>query len=117
MSAIISDALKSVSDPLIPFITRPEDFTTVQIRHDSLLEFGKLIRAVKITNNDPLANVTVRTQSPSNVLITVDPSSELIIEGWTSYLEINPNGVSGTGQIEMDLVSSEDAYKAGTKLR
>lgn len=111
MSAINSGMLKSVSDPFIPFITRVEDFTTAQIRHDSLLEFAMLIKKIKITNDDALANVTVRTDSPSNSLITIDPNSELVISGWTSYLEINPNAVSGSGQIEFDLVQSKDAYK------
>lgn len=117
MSAIISDALKAVSDPLIPFITRPENFTTAQIRHDSLLEFGRLIKAIKITNNDAIASVLVRTQSPSNNTVSVDPNSELIIREWTSFLQIIPDAVTGSGQIEFDLVKSEDAYKQGTRLR
>lgn len=111
MSAIDTGSLKSASDPLIPFITRLETVGTAQIRHDSLLEWGLLIKSVKITNNDTLAVLTVRTNSPSNGLISVDPASELVIEEWTSYLELNPNAVSGVGQIEIDLVQSKDARK------
>ena len=28
-------------------------------------------------------------------------------EGWTSYIEVNPNGVSGQGVLEVDLVPRE----------
>lgn len=111
MSAIDSDSLKSASDPLIPFITRIENFTTAPIRHDTLLEFGLLVKSIKITNNDNLATMTIKTMSPSNNSITIDPSTELTLEEWTSFLEVVPNAVTGTGQIEMNLTSSKEARK------
>lgn len=109
MSAINPEVLKSPSDPSIPFFTRPENFTTSQLRHDTLLEFSQIIKSFKIVNNDIVNNVTFRTQSPSNILRTVDPGSELSVDEWTSYIEINPNGATGTGQIEMDLTDLENA--------
>lgn len=111
MSAIDTDSLKSASDPLLPFITRIENFTTAPLRHDSLLEFGYLIKSVKVTNNDNLATLTLRTISPSNNTITVDPSTELTLDEWTSFIEIVPNAVTGNGQIEMNLVTSKEARK------
>lgn len=109
MSAINPEELKSASDPNIPFFTFPENFTINQLRHDTLIEFGQIIKSLKIINNDNLAVVTFRTQSPSGLLRTVDPASELSIDEWTSYLEINPNGVSGNGQIELDMVELNNA--------
>lgn len=109
MSAVNSEVLKSASDPNIPFFTRPENFTIAQLRRDSLPEFGKLIKALKVINNDSLANVTVRLQSPSAPLQTIPPSSDQTFIGWTSYIEINPDPASGSGQIEIDLVDLSDA--------
>lgn len=110
MSAIDSSRLKSASDEKIPFLSRPEVIGITQIRHDTLLEFGKLTQRIKIVNDDNLNNLTYRTQSPSNVLRTVPPNSDETIEEWTSYIEINPDPASGAGVLEMDLVNSEDAY-------
>jgi len=111
MSSINPDELKSPSDLSIPFLTRPLGFTITQIRIDSLQEFGKLIKSFKIVNDDALSNVTYRTQSPSGTLRTIPPNSDDSADEWTSYLEINPNAVSGTGSFEIDLVNINDAKK------
>ena len=111
MSAIDTDTLKSASDLNIIFDTRPEVIALLQIRHDSLLEFGRLIKTTKIVNEDGLNNITYRTKSPSAPLRTVPPNSDETIEEWTSYLEINPNPVTGDGLLEMDLVLLKDARK------
>lgn len=78
-----------------------------------MLQFGQLCRGIRIINNDSLANVTYRTQSPSAPLRTVPPSSDETIEGWTSYIEINPDPVSGDGIVEIDLVPMQYAKKSG----
>lgn len=113
MSAINTGSLKSVSDPLISFITKNENIGTSQIRHDTLLEFAKITKAIKIVNNDVANNITYRTNSPSDVLKTVPPNSDEIVEGWTSYIEINPNAVTGSGSLEIDLVDPKEAYING----
>ena len=109
MSAINPQGLKSASDPIIPFVTRPEVIALAQIRHDSLLEFSRYIKVTRIVNDDAVNPITYRTQSPSNVLKSVPPSSDETIEEWTSYLEINPNAVTGAGILEMDLVEPKNA--------
>ena len=111
MSAINPDELKSAADPLISFITRPETILTVQIRHDALLEFGRIIKSIKIVNNDGVNDITYRTISPSNLLRTVPPNSDETVDEWTSYLEINPDAITGSGSLEMDLVQMKDARK------
>jgi hypothetical protein len=111
MSAINSGAFKSASNPLIPFITRVETIGIAQIRHDALLEFTLNIKSIKIINNDNLNPITYRTQSPSAILKSVPPNSDETLDEWTSYLEINPNAVTGSGILEMDLVTTQDALK------
>lgn len=111
MSAINYEALKSASDPLLSYQTRPEVIGTAQIRHDTLLEFTKLTKAIRIINNDNINPITYRTVSPSNVLKTVPPASDETIIEWTSYIEINPNAVTGNGVLEFDLVNPREAYK------
>ena len=111
MSSINPDELKSPRDLTIPFSTTPQNFTTVQVRIDSLIQFGKLIKSIRIENNDTTNNLTWRSQSPSNLLKILGPSAIDEVDEWTSYLEINGNAVTGTGQLEMDLVDLQDAKK------
>lgn len=111
MSALLPDEYRSASDPDIIFYTMPEGVGVAQIRHDTLLEFRTICKELKITNNDGVNNITYRTQSPSAVLRTCPPNSEVVITEWTNYIEINPNAVTGSGLIEMDLVDSKEARK------
>jgi len=111
MSAIDTDSLKSASDLNIIFDTRPEIIGITQILHDSLLEFGKLIKITKIVNDDGVNNITYKTKSPSAPLRTVPPNSDETIIEWTAYLEINPDPVTGQGTLEMDLVTPQEAKK------
>lgn len=111
MSALMPDEYRSPSDPTIPFSTLPESVGVAQIRHDTLLEFTKLCKELKITNNDAINSITYRTQSPSSVLRSCPPNSEVTVTEWTSYIEINPDAVTGAGLIEMDLVDSKEARK------
>lgn len=111
MSSVNPEELKSPSDSTIPFFTRPEAIGVAQIIHDTLNEFGVLIKSIKIVNEDGSNNLTYRTQSPSNVLQTVPPNSEDVLDEWTSFLEINPDGTSGSGMLQMDLVELKNARK------
>lgn len=108
MSAIPTN-LKAPSDLNLFFETQIIDFTTAQLRIDSLLQFNKLIKGARITNNDGLANLNFRVGSPSGVPRTIPLSTAGEFTEWTSYLEINPNAVSGAGQLEIDLVPLVDA--------
>lgn len=111
MSVVPLEALKGASDTTIIFATRVEPILTAQIRHDSLLEFLRYTKTIKIVNDDAINSITYRTQSPSNNLRTVPPNSEDTLDEWTSYLEINPDVVTGAGSLEMDLVNPKDALK------
>lgn len=111
--SVVPQGLKAASSIEIPFITRPQGFTTNQIIIDSLLQFQKLIKSIHIVNDDSLNIVSFRTQSPSSILKTVDVNSEVNFDEWTSYFEINPDGVSGTGLFELDLVELPNARQRG----
>ena len=111
MSSINPDELKSPRDLTIPFVTRMQNFAITQVRIDSLIEFGKLIKSFRIENLDTTNNLTWRSQSPSNILRQLAPSAIDEVDEWTSYLEINVNGATGLGQLEIDLVDLQDAKK------
>lgn len=114
MSQVVPALLKSASDINIPFEEFPQAIGTAQIIIDTLQRMNQLIKSVRVVNDDAIANLTYRTQSPSGILKTVDPSSEVTFDQWGSYIEINPNAVSGTGLLELDLVEPKDAVRHRT---
>ena len=123
MSAIDTDTLKSASDLNIIFDTRPEVIALLQIRHDSLLEFGRLIKTTKIVNEDGLNNITYRTKSPSAPLRTVPPNSDETIEGFDfgtntgQALAILGSGASfGQDTGDFELQKAIEAAKAQASL-
>jgi len=103
--------LKGVGDALLSTVTTTIAFTTSQIITDSLTEFSSYIRAFRIVNNDVAASLTYRQGSRASPLKTVPLNSEVVVEGWESFLEVNPNGASGSGFIELDLVDRFAAMK------
>lgn len=113
MSFIDINRLKSNTDQTINSITRVERFSTTVRKFDSLLEYGMIIKTVKIVNNDQTAVVGYRNQSPSSVMREVPISSDETIDEWTSYFEIIPNSNSGSGYIEFELVETREAYRVG----
>ena len=109
MSKVEIRKLKGINDTTLSWDTIPFPFTTVQFFRDFLSEFNSYVRAYRVINRDALANLTYRQDQRNKQLITLDPSSMDNQEGWTSYLEVNPNAVSGTGILEVDLVPREIA--------
>lgn len=114
MSYYNPDNLKSANDPTIPFKPFRLAFTTAQIKRDTLLEFNMLYKQVTIFNNDAVNSLTVRKEASSET-ITIPPSTAASIPEWGSYLEVNPNAVTGSGLIEFDLVTQENAAQRGKK--
>jgi len=90
-----------------------DNFTTAQTRIDTNSRFGMIyIRAV-IDNQDPTNNITIRTD-PQGQLLTIPPNSVLIIENEThSFLEINPNAVTGVGNFSLETAVEDDLRKSG----
>jgi len=108
--------LRGVGDALLSTVTTTIVFTTAQRRLDALTEFGGYIRAFRIVNNDAVNQLTYRQGGLSEPLKIVPVASEVVVEGWESFIEINPNAVTGTGLIELDIVDRFAAQKKGEKL-
>jgi len=111
MSHVEIAKLKGINDGSLSWDSLPFLFTTAQFRIDTLTRFNSYIRAFRIINRDAIANLTYRYDQPGKTLVTIDPLSFDEQEFWTSYLEINPNGVTGTGEVELDLVPRNIAEK------
>jgi len=111
VSYVNPDILKGVGDALLSTVTTTIPFTTTQLVRDTLTQFRSYARAFRIVNNDAAASLTYRQGAADAPLKTVPPSSEVLVEGWESFIEINPNAVTGTGFLELDLVRQDAAKK------
>jgi len=111
MSHVEVSQLKGINDATLVWDTIPFNFTTGQVRHDFLTENNSYVRAYRVINRDALNDLTYRQDSANKTAITLEPNSFDEQEGWTSYIEVNPDGVSGLGTLEVDLVTRENAQK------
>jgi len=111
MSQVEIRKLKGINDTNLNWDTVPFAFTTAIERHDFLTENGSYVRAYRVINEDSLNSLTYRQDSRSKQEITLDPASIDNQEGWTSFIEVTPNAVSGQGILEVDLVPRELAEK------
>jgi len=112
VSFVNYENLKASSDIDIPFFPRdPENFTTAVLNHSTVLEFSRICKRARIINNDAVNQLIFRVHSNRGTARIVPPSTELTINEWFSDIFITPDGVTGDGQLEMDLVKIEDAKK------
>jgi len=111
MSLVEISLLKGINDTGISWDTIPFDFTTAQLRNDFLNQFGSYVRAFRVINRDVVNSLTYRQDSRDKTPIVLDPGSSDENEGWTSYIEINPNVVTGIGTLEVDIVPRDMAQK------
>lgn len=66
-----------------------------------------------ITNNDPTNALTFRVD-PQGSLLTVPVSSQgQIIDEIHEYLEINPNAVTGSGNVRAQLAETVELQRLG----
>lgn len=115
MSAVNPNLLVSPSNNSIPFVTTPFVVGVAQLLIDTVQQFGMLIKSVRITNLDAANTLTYRTQSRSGVLKIIPVSSVDIFDEWGSFLEINPNAVTGDALVEIDMVLQQDALQERPK--
>ena len=111
MSHVEIRKLKGINDTSLVWDKEIFDFTTTQLFRDFLSEFGSYVRAYRVINRDPLASLFYRQDSKNKIQTELELQSIDNQLGWTSYIEINPNAVSGVGQLEVDLVPKEIAEK------
>jgi len=110
LSFVNFSLFRSAASLDIPFETRePEDFTTAQLNHSAVYEFGGVFKGARIVNTDTIANCAVRLHSDRGRIRIIPPSAELTITEWFSDIFITPNAVSGGGTLELDFVKIQDA--------
>jgi len=94
-----------------------EDFTTSKVSKMISMQFGGWGVGAKITNNDGAANVIYRLHSDRGISTTrpddriVPVNSSVTINEWFDILIIYPDSSTGSGQLEIDYVTFEDARR------
>jgi len=111
LSVVQLGSLKGINDLTLVWNTLTFDFTTAALIIDFLNRYNSFVRAYRVINNDGLAPLTYRQDGAYSNPITLDPSTVDEQQGWTSYIQINPNAVSGAGQLEVDIVTRENAQR------
>jgi len=102
--------LKSATDDNIPSSNRePQAFTTTAIRFNTIWQFGLVGKGARIINTDATNNLTYRLHSNQGIARIIPPSSEILVREWFAQLHIEPNAVTGQGQLEMELAKLKDA--------
>jgi len=89
----------------------PEDFTTAVVNHFCSMEFGGWCVRALIINNDATNVITYRLHSNRGTARIVPISSQLEINEWFDIITITPDAVTGSGQLELDIVPFTEALK------
>jgi len=107
-----TELLKPVSSTELVKNTRlPEDFTTAVVAHFCSQEFGGYGVGARIINNDGVNTLTYRLHSNRGTARIVPINSEIVLNEWFDIIVITPNAVTGVGQLELDIVSFQDARR------
>jgi len=110
--SVLPQNLRSATDDNIDSINRePQAFTTTAIRHDTILEFGLIGKGARIINTDSTNNLTYRLHSNRGIARIIPPSSEILIQEWFNQIHIEPDGTTGSGQLELELAKFKDARR------
>jgi len=108
--SVLPQNLKSATDDNIPSSNRePQGFTTAAVRHDTILEFGLIGKGARIINTDGTNNLTYRLHSNRGIARIIPPSSEILVREWFNQIHIEPDGTTGSGQLELELAKFKDA--------
>jgi len=117
MSLPATETLKPASSLELQKISRlPEDFTTAVVSHYCSMEFGGFGVGAKLINNDALNNLVYRLHSNRGTARIVPISSEITINEWFDIIILTPDAVTGTGQLEIDIVPFNEAKRKNTGL-
>jgi len=111
--SVLPQNLKAANDDRIPSSNRePEAFTTTAVRHDTIIEFGLIGKGARIINTDGTNNLTYRLHSNTGIARIIPPSSEIVIQEWFNQIHVEPDGTTGSGQLELELATFQDARRA-----
>jgi len=107
--SVLPQNLKSATDDNIPSSNRePQAFTTAAVRHDTIIEFGLIGKGARIINTDGTNNLTYRLHSNRGIARIIPPSAEIRVQEWFNQIHIEPNAVTGQGQLELELAKFKD---------
>lgn len=109
MSFVDTSKLRGLQDPTIAFFTTTIAFTTAVLTIDALTQYGAYIKSFRIVNNDGTNVINFVQGDASQPTKQVPINSDFIADGWESYVKITPNAVTGSGYIELDLVTRPNA--------
>jgi len=111
LSVLPQNLLSATNDEIPSSNREPEAFTTAAVRHDTLLEFNLIGKAARIINDDSTNNLTYRLHSNRGIARIIPPSAEITVREWFSQLHIEPDGTTGSGQLELELSEIKDVLK------
>jgi len=90
-----------------------QTITTAQFRRDFLQNLGFYIIEIAYDNQDPTNNATIRTD-PNAAIVTIPPNSVgRFVDEIHSFVEVNPDGVTGAGELTLSLATPEELRKKG----
>jgi len=111
MSFNVEQFGSATNDNIPSFLRSPENGTTTAIRHNTIYEFGLMGKGARIINNDSLNDLDVRLHNPRATIMIVPPSSELVIEEWFAEIHCEPDAVTGTFQLTLEVAQFKDARR------
>jgi len=111
MSFAVENLQAATNDNVPSFLRSPENGTTSDIGHDTLLEFGLIGKGARIINNDSTNNLDLRLHSNRATIQIIPPNSELVIEEWFSVIICQPDSTTGDFQLTLELANLKDARR------
>lgn len=104
--------LKSAQNIMISRLNiEPEAFTTSNLIHNYLNEFGMIGIGARIDNRDSTNTCTVRLHGPNGTARIIPAGTARIINEWFEQIHVEPHGTTGTGELQVELVRPEDARR------
>lgn len=112
MTAFLPSKFKSAQNFLISRLNvEPEAFTTAALRHNYQIENNMVGIGARISNLDSTNTCTVRLHSRNGTARTIPESTALTINEWFEEIHIIPNGTTGKGTLQVELVETKDALR------
>jgi len=106
------ETLRSASDDLVPsFLRSVEVGTTTAVRHNVIYEFGKIGKGARVVNLDSANPLVVRLHNPRATAQSIPVNSEFLVNEWFAEIHIEPNAVTGTFQLTLELADINEARK------
>lgn len=89
----------------------PISFTTTAVRRNFAQENGMIGIGARIDNRDSTNTCTVRLHSRQGTARIIPAGTARIINEWFEEIHVEPNGTTGLGEVQIELVRPEDARR------